>query len=186
MASQSEEYRARRTTRKGALLKSTIPTSNDNSKKSPMSGFGWLNWPPPRLVEAKSQSAAARNRSRALVYYFTDHGCKTAAEIVLIRKKAEYLGRANARTADEAIKVAIKEFEITAAERQIGAIVAWSPYQHWEAISVMLVPVLRTIICSPTLLAAFMIVAVTTNGRAAGAGIDDDRIGASADRGVDP
>jgi len=144
MASKSEEYRARRTTRKGALLKSTIPTSNDNSKKSPMSGFGWLNWPPPRLVEAKSQSAAARNRSRALVYYFTDHGCKTAAEIVLIRKKAEYLGRANARTADEAIKVAIKDFEITDAERQIDAIVAWSPaYQHWEAIIVMLVPVLR-------------------------------------------
>jgi len=30
-----------------------------------------------------------------------------------------------------------------------------------------------------------MIVAVTTSGRAAGAGIDDDRIGASADRVVD-
>ena len=64
--------------------------------------------------------------------------------IVLIRKKAEYLDRVNARTADEAIKVAIKDFEITDAERQIDAIVAWSPaYQHWEAIIVMLVPVLR-------------------------------------------
>jgi len=37
---------------------------------------------------------------------------------VLIRKKAEYLGRAHARTADDAFKVAIREREITDPEKQ--------------------------------------------------------------------
>jgi hypothetical protein len=40
--------------------------------------------------------------------------------IALIRKKAEYVGRVHARDADEAIKVAINEYEITDPERQKG------------------------------------------------------------------
>jgi len=38
--------------------------------------------------------------------------------IVVIRKKAEYVRRAPARDAHEAIRVAIKEYEITDPERQ--------------------------------------------------------------------
>jgi hypothetical protein len=38
--------------------------------------------------------------------------------IVLIRKKAECVGRVRARDAEEAIKVAIKEYEIIDPERQ--------------------------------------------------------------------
>ena len=47
-----------RSTRKRALLKSTISTSNDNSKKSPRSGFGWPNWPP--ATAGSSQVPVAR------------------------------------------------------------------------------------------------------------------------------
>jgi hypothetical protein len=38
--------------------------------------------------------------------------------IVVIRQKAEYVGSVHARNADEAIKVAIREFENTDPERQ--------------------------------------------------------------------
>jgi hypothetical protein len=38
--------------------------------------------------------------------------------IVVIRKKAEYVGRVHARDAEKAIEIAIKEYEITDPERQ--------------------------------------------------------------------
>jgi len=37
--------------------------------------------------------------------------------IVIIRKKAEYVGSVHARNADEAIKVAVRKFENTDPER---------------------------------------------------------------------